>query len=624
MALARANLDRLLVAAAAAGLTLFYGLRNGLYDVVARGEAGLLIWIVLGFGWAFGLFPRARPARPLYGALVGFAALAVWTTISLNWTESDERTVVELGRVAHHAGVLLLAASVLTRRTWTWALGGIAAAVLVVCWLGLFNWLWPGSVAPDYARTVLEATRLSYPLDYFNGMATLGALTIVLSVAFAVHARHWWLRALVIAPVPGVAVMTYLTYSRGGAAELAVGLLVLFAASRHRAAALLVVAVAAAGSAVAVLFLRDHPQLVDGSGAAGAGGVMTRVAVAGIISAAVAAAVAATKTDERLRLPRRVGVPALAALGVAALIAAAVLGPRVVREAGRSFATQGTNSAANPTARFTSLGGGRAEQFKAAIDEWKRRPFEGTGPGTFEFTWDRSPRYTSFVRDVHNLYLESLSESGVPGLVAVLVLLVSAVVIVVLAVLRATDAAARGAAAAAAAMLAIFLVAAAVDWVWELTALPFVVLTGVGAAAAGVAGDRVTERLRAGRILVPVVAVLALAAILPPVVSQSELRRSQQAARQGNREAALRHATDAIDAAPWSATAMAQKSLLLESAGKLRAAEGYAILAGRREPTNWRYALLRSRLLAAQNQLGPALTWFRRAKAMAPRNPALQ
>jgi Flp pilus assembly protein TadD len=68
---------------------------------------------------------------------------------------------------------------------------------------------------------------------------------------------------------------------------------------------------------------------------------------------------------------------------------------------------------------------------------------------------------------------------------------------------------------------------------------------------------------------------------------------------------------------------MAQKALLLETSGRIDAAQGYATLAARREPQNWRYALLEARLSARRGDTGRALTEYRRAKQFAPRNPAL-
>ncbi len=102
-----------------------------------------------------------------------------------------------------------------------------------------------------------------------------------------------------------------------------------------------------------------------------------------------------------------------------------------------------------------------------------------------------------------------------------------------LAAVRARTGEDRGAAAIAITLLAVFLTAAAVDWVWELTALPFAALLAAGAAAASLGEGRHTRRLRPGRIAVPVAAVLALFAVLPVVVSTSNVRASQASARDG-------------------------------------------------------------------------------------------
>lgn len=620
----RFDLEPWLVGLAVAGLTVLYCLRNGTYDVVVRGELAMLIWVALGVGWASGLLPRTRPTRMLWPAATGFLLLAVWTIVCLRWTESDERTVVELGRVAHHAGVFLLAASLLGPRTWRAALGGLTLGLTVVCWIALCNWLWPDSVSTDYIRTVFGVKRLSYPLAYFNGMGTLGVMTALGGLAWATHARGWWLRALAIAPMPGVLVMAYLTYSRGSVLELGVGVIVLLASARHRIPTLITGLVVAGGTALTILALRDHQAIVEGSGSAGAQAVIGYAVASGLVAAAVAIVLSLAQADDRLRLPTRFGRPAIAALCVAVLVVLAVATPTVIRRAGDSLDTQGVNSASNPTLRFTSLGGGRLDQFRAAADEWKRHPVEGTGPGTYEFTWNRDPRYVGFVRDTHDLYLEALSESGVPGLLALLVAIVGLAVLAILAAVRARTHEDRGAAAIVITTLAVFLTAAAVDWVWELTVLTFVPLLGAGAAAASLGDGRYERALRPGRIVVPVIALLAVLAILPVVVSTSNVRASQADARHDRPERALRRADDAIDAAPWSATAMAQKSLLLEAAGRLRNAEGYAILAMDREPTNWRFALLRARLRAARGDAAGAVRYFRLARRLAPRKAALQ
>src|SRR5947209_3957162 len=66
---------------AAAGFVLAYSLPGGAYDIATRQEYGIVIWWVLGAGFAFGLLPRARPGCStllLIGALLAYAA---WTAI---------------------------------------------------------------------------------------------------------------------------------------------------------------------------------------------------------------------------------------------------------------------------------------------------------------------------------------------------------------------------------------------------------------------------------------------------------------------------------------------------------------------------------------------------------------
>lgn len=613
-----------MTAAAAAGLVLLYALRNGTYDLVTRGELGVLIWLVLGVGWLSGVLPREKPARALWPVVAGFALLAMWTTICLRWTSSDERTVVEIGRVVHHAGVFLLAASLLKRRTAPAAVAGLTLGAVVVCWLGLLNWLWPQSIATDDVRTVLNAHRLNYPLDYWNGMAALGSMATVASLAWASHARSAVLRTLAAVPIPGLAMTVYLTYSRGGFFEMAIGLIVLLIAARNRWPLLLTGLVLAAASAFAIVFVRDHQQLVQGTGSLGAGSLLLILVAGGALGGFVAFVLRAAKADERLRVPQRAAVPAIGLAAFALGVAAPVVGPEVADRAKSSFESQEVGSATDPTARFANLGGGRRDQFAAAVDAWHDRPVEGIGPGTYEFAWNRSPLYRGFVRDTHSLYLEVLAESGVPGLLALLLVLVSSLVIAVLAAMRARDAPARGAAAAGLAMFAVFLFAVGIDWMWELTAVAFVSLLALGALAAGLGSDGQRRRLRASRVLVPIGAILAVLVLLPPVVSQSQIRESQASVRANDLTEALRHADDAIGTAPWSATAMAQKSLVLEQAGQFASAEAYAALAIERERLNWRFALLRSRLLATRGDTRRALTWFRKARALAPRNPRLR
>src|ERR1044072_5560555 len=58
--------------------------------------------------------PLAGPREPRAGgvAIALLAGFAAWTAIAIGWSESAERSAVELGRVATYVGVLMLAIAV--------------------------------------------------------------------------------------------------------------------------------------------------------------------------------------------------------------------------------------------------------------------------------------------------------------------------------------------------------------------------------------------------------------------------------------------------------------------------------------------------------------------------------
>src|SRR4051794_3189629 len=89
-------------------VVLYYALRGGSYDIVIRQEEAVVVWWVVGLGWATGVFPRARLPRTSLLPLAALSALLLWTALSLSWTESDERTVAEVARIIHYAGLLTL------------------------------------------------------------------------------------------------------------------------------------------------------------------------------------------------------------------------------------------------------------------------------------------------------------------------------------------------------------------------------------------------------------------------------------------------------------------------------------------------------------------------------------
>jgi O-antigen ligase len=118
----------------------------------------------------------------------------------------------------------------------------------------------------------------------------------------------------------------------------------------------------------------------------------------------------------------------------------------------------------------------RGEYWHAAWQVAARHPVGGTGAGTFDLAW---AAYGDLARwggavDAHNLYLETLSELGLVGLV-----LIAALMVPVAAAVRTRRPSATTTAALAGAVT--FLVHAGLDWDWEM---PAVTVAGIACLAA--------------------------------------------------------------------------------------------------------------------------------------------
>ena len=67
--------------------------------------------------------------------------------------------------------------------------------------------------------------------------------------------------------------------------------------------------------------------------------------------------------------------------------------------------------------------GDRAQYWRVAWRAFERHPLLGSGAGTFDEQWLRYRGSGVSVRDAHSLYLETLSELGVVGLLLLVALL---------------------------------------------------------------------------------------------------------------------------------------------------------------------------------------------------------
>jgi hypothetical protein len=428
---------------------------GGFFDS-ARTVAGLAAWALVVILAVTGApLPRARAA---WLAIAGLAGLTAWAAVSLSWAPLSEPARDDVDRLIGYTGVLL-ASAMAWRETRDVRLvePALAAGALVVSLYGLSGRLLPGLIDLDESATA--SGRLEQPLTYWNAMGVLAALGLTLAIRVAgTPTRPPALRAAAAAAGAPFGMAIYLTFSRGAIAALVVGVAVLLALSPMRDQVRAVVLSLSAGLAAALA-----SSVSEG----------TFAFVALIVLAGAAAAL-------QLRLgraaPRRYGLPRRT-VAVAITLAVLVGAPLVAVALDRGEAEPGATAS-----RLDDLGSNRYDYWDVALDAWADDPLRGSGTAGFRVDWLRDREIEEPVRDAHSLYLETLAELGLVGLL-LLGLFVGGVAAAAVAAVRRERELVTGAVAG----LSLFAVHAAIDWDWELpaVALPAVVLAGVVLCRAG-------------------------------------------------------------------------------------------------------------------------------------------
>jgi O-antigen ligase len=197
---------------------------GGFYDE-PRTAFAIVAWAVLAGVVAFAPtapWPATGAGRV---AVLGLLGLAAWTAISALWAPLAGSAREDVVRLALYAASLPLATVAFRRRELVRALEvALAALAVVVVGYGLL-----GEVGVlDLADSPAAAGRLAQPLSYWNAMGAMAALGVVLTVRVASDlTRAAPLRLGAAVATAPLAVGLYLTYSRGGIAAAAVGLLTL-------------------------------------------------------------------------------------------------------------------------------------------------------------------------------------------------------------------------------------------------------------------------------------------------------------------------------------------------------------------------------------------------------------
>ena len=147
------------------------------------------------------------------------SAFLLWTALGISWSDSAERTLIEVGRVATYLAFLGLALSLRRPGSLRLIAGAVGTAIATVAVLALLSrlqpnlFIFPGNRIAEFLPV---SNRLSYPVNYWNGLADLLAMGLPLLLAASGSARTILQRSVAAALIPAFALTIYFTLSRAG------------------------------------------------------------------------------------------------------------------------------------------------------------------------------------------------------------------------------------------------------------------------------------------------------------------------------------------------------------------------------------------------------------------------
>jgi hypothetical protein len=557
----------------------------------------------------------ANTREPLAGlspigaiACGALALFALWTLLSGSWSHSSSRALIAFDRALLYLAVLALFACVpRTEARFRWLLRGLLVAGATVALIALISRVLPGWWP---TKTGLVNDRLSYPLTYWNTLGLLVGMACILAVHHTCDEREpAAVRISAAALLPLLGATLLLTFSRGAILVTVVGIVVYLIAARPYGFIGGFLA-AAAPSAIALVqtysadLIHEGTPLIPAAISEGKSLALTLFACA--VAAALLRALT-TLLDDRVatffssspewrRGARITGLACGLAILVAFLVAG---GPGALSRQYHSFfenTDEAPLSAEGQRARLLEIGNdGRLPMWEVARDAYREDPLKGTGAGTFQLQWERHRDDEPARLYAYSLYIESLGELGLLGIV----LLGAALLAILGALAWSLRDPGRPVYAAGLALAIAWALHAGVDIDWQSPAVcvPIFALGGLALARRREPREGHSEQtspttrgVALAYGLRPALALTCLAvAVLPArmALAQSHLHDSVEALKADNCPSAVSSAHDSIDEADAGPRPYEVLAMCAARNDDTRAAVRWAGRAVARDPASW-------------------------------------
>src|SRR5215213_185453 len=463
-----------LVLLALLAVTAYGMMKDGFYlDKLWLPVAAGVLALLFATLFARGFYADLPPAATL--ALAFLAALVAVKGLSMVWTISETETIKETLRSSMYLAIFLMAMGALT--SWRQVGPLIDFSVLVVASVAGYGLL--QKINPiDYPVQSIDGVRMDSTLGYANTTAVIIGMGVVFALSRMTTLRNFAFRGLYAALMLSFVIALYLTVSRGGLGSLGIGMILLFVLGSSRLqmlANLLLVALPGAWlwwrmqslPGLLETGIRPQDKLADGTA------FRNELILALLVAFALQAGYTLLANRyELLPTARRT----LGIVAVVGLVLVACAGTFVVvgNYGGPGAAYQSLvghqDESGNAAQRLTSLDiSSRGDYWRVGWEAWKEHPFTGTGAGTFQYTWLEDRPSLKGVKQIHNLYLEQGTETGLFAFIALLGFVAVLLGYTARAAWR-SGGERRVLLSGLACALAVYLISSAAEWHWYMPA----------------------------------------------------------------------------------------------------------------------------------------------------------